>query len=847
MTSNISLSNVTIRLRRGSIENLPASAPAGEPLIVNNQGDYELWAGTGTGVVKISSNSGAGASFVVEQANHGFDNELVRYNSTTQLWELAYAAEVDGDSHTAIGFATSKTTDTFIVTMLGKIDLSGISYTDIEGDPLEEGEYYFLCQTSANAGKVQKLKPASGIIQLVFECIYANPEENEYSIVLLNYPPYDIDEQSYGGIQSFNFNSQSLNGGYITLHHVLNSRSLHVQIYDDSGFEVIPDSVQIWDADTVIIGLSSLTVSGTWRAILIGGTKPESTGEMGVYTTSFSGETNLYVNHGLGTYSVVVQVYDEDGYKIEPSSIQVTSLNGVSIIFDSEQSGKVIVSGNGIGNFTGVDFQNTDQIPEGDNNLFLTSTNLTTMLNSLLADNAISGLTSGGTGGITDVRQNGISVVTNGVANVMMPTMPTIPTELSSFIDDLGSNPTHTHSQYLTSHQDISGKEDVAKAMNTLSTSGTIVLTNNSVNKITPGGTVTFILPLEDWLPTYTINSIVFNDTAYGNGKFIIVGDSGYISSSTDGVTWSTPYQLESSYNWTCATYGNNKFSAVNTNGRISHSSDGITWSTPSWINISQTWNDLEYMNSLYLACGNNSYVATSSDGDTWNTVQVLGSSSTTQFRGIAYDGNTIVAVGSSGYIVTSTDLGTTWSTQQVGNDYWNSVTYADGKFVVVGLYGKITTSTDGTNWSTPIQVDVYSLYDIIYTDNKFIACGYDNSPSQSKVFTSTDGTNWCTPEVISNVYAHKIAYGNNSLFLVCYNGNLTIKMCDNLVDTTKFNQILVQLNLQTLQTINVGTTYYFNSTAPDLSATGVYNLVFEYDNANNYWVCGLLSKGEAV
>lgn len=37
---------------------------------------------------------------------------------------------------------------------------------------------------------------------------------------------------------------------------------------------------------------------------------------------------------------------------------------------------------------------------------------------------------------------------------------PTIPTALSSFTDDLGSNPTHTHSQYLTQHQDISGKAD---------------------------------------------------------------------------------------------------------------------------------------------------------------------------------------------------------------------------------------------------------------------------------------------------------------------------------------------------------------------------------------------------
>ena len=40
------------------------------------------------------------------------------------------------------------------------------------------------------------------------------------------------------------------------------------------------------------------------------------------------------------------------------------------------------------------------------------------------------------------------------------PTIPTVPTNLSSFTDDLGSSPTHTHSQYLTEHQDISGKED---------------------------------------------------------------------------------------------------------------------------------------------------------------------------------------------------------------------------------------------------------------------------------------------------------------------------------------------------------------------------------------------------
>ena len=75
---------------------------------------------------------------------------------------------------------------------------------------------------------------------------------------------------------------------------------------------------------------------------------------------------------------------------------------------------------------------------------------------------------------------NGIELVGNKTTaelDIEIPTVPTnvsafendagyltehqaLPTKLSQFTDDLGSSPTHTHSQYLTEHQDISGKED---------------------------------------------------------------------------------------------------------------------------------------------------------------------------------------------------------------------------------------------------------------------------------------------------------------------------------------------------------------------------------------------------
>lgn len=48
------------------------------------------------------------------------------------------------------------------------------------------------------------------------------------------------------------------------------------------------------------------------------------------------------------------------------------------------------------------------------------------------------------------------------------PTIPTIPTKLSEFTDDLGNSPVHTHNQYITEHQDISGKADKTELRNPL-------------------------------------------------------------------------------------------------------------------------------------------------------------------------------------------------------------------------------------------------------------------------------------------------------------------------------------------------------------------------------------------
>ena len=85
------------------------------------------------------------------------------------------------------------------------------------------------------------------------------------------------------------------------------------------------------------------------------------------------------------------------------------------------------------------------------------------------------------------------------------------------------------------------------------------------------------------------------------------------------------------------------------------------------------------------------------------------------------------------------------------------------------------------------------------------------------------------------------ISLVSNSINRMTCTGTTTFSLPAS-VDNTIFNQILVQLEMSSVQTINLGTTHFFKRTTPDLSAAGNYNILFEYDGTN--WVCGVISKG---
>ena len=108
-----------------------------------------------------------------------------------------------------------------------------------------------------------------------------------------------------------------------------------------------------------------------------------------------------------------------------------------------------------------------------------------------------------------------------------------------------------------------------------------------------------------------------------------------------------------------------------------------------------------------------------------------------------------------------------------------------------------------------------------------FRAVDYNDAVSSIQNISSTSGT---VSLLANNVY--KMSLSGATTFSLTTPTNMAI-----------LNQIEVQINMSSVQTINLGTTRYFGGSAPDLSESGAYTLIYEYDTVNNVWVVGALRK----
>lgn len=207
-------------------------------------------------------------------------------------------------------------------------------------------------------------------------------------------------------------------------------------------------------------------------------------------------------------------------------------------------------------------------------------------------------------------------------------------------------------------------------------------------NSVTPA------VPLSVWTTRSTgINSVVL--AGYGNGNFLISGNngSGTINKiSTDVITWTTVTTTLTAQAFSIA-YGNGVWVMGGQYGQVSRSTNAVSWTSQNAFfefasgqqgNVTSPVRGMAYGNGVFLAVGafEGLRIRTSTDGITWVS---RANGSPSGFANDAEYGNgiwVIVGGGNSGFnSFRSTDT-ITWTTHL--NTSSTSVAYGNGTWVAV-------------------------------------------------------------------------------------------------------------------------------------------------------------------
>lgn len=121
---------------------------------------------------------------------------------------------------------------------------------------------------------------------------------------------------------------------------------------------------------------------------------------------------------------------------------------------------------------------------------------------------------------------------------------------------------------------------------------------------------------------------------------------------------------------------------------------------------------------------------------------------------------------------------------------------------------------------------------DVTATANKATADANGNNISSTYALKNQSVTTLASSGTVS--------LSDNSVNRISPTGTVTFSL-PNITTHTVFHQILVQVNLTSAQTINLGTSTYFSKKAPTFE-TGKYNIVYEHNGSE--WVVGAIAIG---
>lgn len=191
----------------------------------------------------------------------------------------------------------------------------------------------------------------------------------------------------------------------------------------------------------------------------------------------------------------------------------------------------------------------------------------------------------------------------------------------------------------------------------------------------------------------------------YGAGLWVVVGASGQIATSPDGIVWTQQVSgVGTDLRGVC--YGGGLFVAVGLSGVILTSPDAFNWTSRTSGFGGTAIVAVTYGNGIYVVGGDLGTLAISKDGVAWD-LQTSGFGANA-IKWIAYDStlNLFVAVGGAGTLTTSSN-GTGWTARTSnfpGTSTINNATARNGIFLAVGFDTTglwVGRSSTGTSWTT--------------------------------------------------------------------------------------------------------------------------------------------------
>ena len=279
-----------------------------------------------------------------------------------------------------------------------------------------------------------------------------------------------------------------------------------------------------------------------------------------------------------------------------------------------------------------------------------------------------------------------------------------------------------------------------------------------------------------DWVNASTTGLTVFlTSVAYGAGKYVVVGDAGYISTSPDLINWTTTRAGVNRFSRVI--FANSLFVAIGNSGSLYTSADGISWSNLSI--GSNFFYDIIYAAGLFVT-GTSSAVYTSPDGVTWTSRSV----STGAIVGLMYANGLFIGSNNYGYMTYSSD-GVTWTNSaQINASGFSAPAIWDGtKYIAFSTaQGNYATSTDGINWTLNCSISLIQYYSSLFFNGKPIGLGFTGAdivegPSAQVVMQS--GTWAYTVAAQSALNPRVVGYNGTDLYVAVGSGGTILTSPD--------------------------------------------------------------------